>query len=283
MNKNIIFTDSYNMAVEEGFNRFLEEHATSENCEIKIDEEKLIAQIEEEWLNTELDGLGSITPNVYINSLGSINEVVDLFLTTASVSDTGVPDILVDKVKEYGKSAADMLFDFIQDSMKSKNIDKSMAISQAVYAIGCIRCDEYKQPLIELLVESRSDDMISESICNAASLYGDSILEDVIRAFNNTEDPLVREHLLICVSEISKNYRSDEIFYFLKNAFRVVSNLKLAAEVIGDYGDGRAIPLLRGYILKNIKEIDRPAFNHIRAIIKKLGGEIDDLVYPSQA
>jgi HEAT repeat protein len=152
-----------------------------------------------------------------------------------------------------------------------------MAVSQSVYAIGCLKSERHKQDLIELLLQSVNNDMISEAICAAIVEYDKSILPDVIKAFHAAESQETKEHLLTCVAEISRENRSDEVFYFLKNAFRVLTNLRLAAEVLGDYGDGRAIPLLRGYILKNIKEMDKTTFNHLRAVIKKLGGEIDDL------
>lgn len=279
MNKNAIVSESYNKAVEVGFNSFLEEHATYENCEIKIDEEKLIAEIEDKWLNQELADIGNITPNEYIKSLISLDAIVDFFIDIASISDIGVPDILIDRLKEHAKTAADLLFDFVKASLGSKELNKSLAISQAVYAIGCLRIDEYKNKLIALLIDSCKDEMISEAICAAITEYDDTILEDLIKTFHATDQALVQEHLLTCVAEISKEHKSDEIFYFLKNAFRVVSNLKLAVEVLGDYGDGRAIPFLRGYILKNINEMDKATFNHMRAVIKKLGGDIKDLVY----
>lgn len=279
MNKNAIVSQSYNLAVEAGFNSFLEEHATSINCEIKIDEDKMIAEIEDKWLNQELAEIGNITPNEYIKSLVSLEALLEFFIEIAAISDVGVPDILIDRLKEHDRNAADMLFNFIINSLDLKDQNKSLAISQAVYAIGCMRIDEYKQKLIRLLIDTCRDEMISEAICAAIVEYDETILEDLIKAFHATDQALVQEHLLTCVAEISKEHQSDEIFYFLKNAFRVVANLKLAVEVLGDYGDGRAIPFLRGYVLKNIKEMDNVTFNHMRAVIKKLGGDIDDLVY----
>lgn len=279
MNKNAIVSESYNKSVEAGFNSFLEEHATSENCEIKIDEEKLISEIEQKWLHKELNEIGNITPKDYITSLGSLQEVFELFIEIASRSDIGVPDILISRLKEHGKHASDILFDFIKEALDSKEQNKSLAIAQAVFAIGCIRNEDYKEKLITLLIDSCKDEMISEAICAAIAQYEDTILEDLIKTFNTTNQELVQEHLLICIAEISKEHQSDEIFYFLKNAFKVVANLNLIVEVLGDYGDGRAIPLLRGYILKNIKDMDKATFNHMRAVIKKLGGEIDDLVF----
>lgn len=279
MTKNKIVAESYNLAVDAGFSSYLEEHATSENCEIKVDEEKLIAEIEFKWLNSKLPELDMQTPVEYINSIPSLDELTELFIDISSVSDVGVPDILIEKLKEYGKQAADKLFGFVKGWLENKDPEKVSAVSQAVYAIGCLRYQEYRKKLIELLLECFRDDLISEAVCAAIVEYDVDVLEDLIKTFHATQQPEVQEHLLTCVAEISRDNQSDEIFYFLRHAFRVVSNLKLAVEVLGDYGDGRAIPLLRGYILKNIKEIDRSTFNHVRAVIKKLGGEIDDLVY----
>lgn len=279
MNRNAVVSQSYNLAVDSGFNSYLEEHATMENCEIKIDEEKLLAQIEESWLGTELSQLDNITPAEYIKSLSSLKELTEFFIDIASVSDVGVPNILMDRLREYGKAAADVLFGFIEAWQTTREAKSVLAVSQAVYAIGYLRVDEYREKLIGLLLDCFRDDLISEAICAAIVEYDNTILNELIKTFHATGQDLVREHLLMCIAEISKDNPSDEMFYFLKNAFRVVSNLKLAVEVLGDYGDGRAIPLLRGYILKNVKEMDKSTFNHMRAVIKKLGGEIDDLVY----
>jgi len=279
MNKNAIVSESYNLAVEAGFNSYLEEHATSENCEIKIDEEKLVLEIENSWLNQNLFEIGNITPKDYINSLVSLEALVELFIDIASVSDVGVPDILINRLKEQGQPAADLLFDFVKNSLGSKDQSESFAILQAVYAIGFLRGDKDKEKLIQLLIDCSKDEMLSEAICVAIALYEDAVLEDLIKTFNSTDQELVHEHILTCIAEISKGHKSDEIFYFLKNAFRVATNLNLIVEILGDYGDGRAIPLLRGFILKNIKDIDQATFNLMRAVIKKLGGEINDLKY----
>lgn len=279
MDKNSIISESYNTVIEEGFNSYLEEKATAENSEIKVDEEALIAVIEGKWLVTGLTELDGITPGEYINSLSTLDELMEFFICIANASDVGVPDILLERLRSFGKAASDRLFDFVKSSMGSQKRDINLVISQAVYAIGCLREEEYKQKLITLLIDTGKDDMISEAICAAIVEYGESILSDLIKAFDATDQQIVKEQLLVCVAEISseKDYKSNEIFYFFKNAFRVVSNLILAVEILGDYGDGRAIPLLRGYILKNIREIDMTTFNHMVAVIKKLGGDIDDL------
>lgn len=285
MDKNLIISNSYNSAIEEGFNQYLEERAVAENSEIKIDEEALIADIEGKWLATGLQELDGMTPLEFINSLSSLEDLLEFFLSIASASDVGVPDILIDRFKYYGgKTASDKLFHYVNKSLAANENNRDdiyPAVSQAVYAIGCLQEEEYKQKLIDLLIENAQDEMISEAICAAIVAYGVSILDDVIKAFDAVQNQTAKEHFLVCVAEIcnENKYRADEIFFFMKNVFRTVSNLTLIVEILGDYGDGRAIPLLRGHVLKNIHELDAATFNQMRAIIKKLGGEIEDLVY----
>lgn len=279
MTQNSIISESYNSAIEVGFNSFLEQNATSINCDVKIDEEKLIQEVENSWLNRPITEIGDITPKEYMDSLAALEDIFELFIEMAAISDVGVPDILIERLRENAKPAADMLFSFVTGSVGSADQAGIMAVTQAIYAIGCLRCEEYRQPLIKLLKEFSSDEMLSEAVCAAISEYGDSILGNLFEAFQAEEQEIVREYLLTCIAEISKQYHSDEIFYFLKNAFKVVENITLTAEILGDYGDTRAIPFLRGYVQKNVNTMDKTTFNHLRAVIKKLGGEIKDLVY----
>lgn len=278
MDKNKIISEYFNTEIQAAFDKYLEENTSGDNCEIQVDQQKLINDIESKWLDKTIAEIG-MTPRQYIQSLADLDELLECFIYISAFSDVGVPEFIINELKNHGDIAGDKLLSFIRESMNSDDQMKIIAVSQAIYAVGCLKYEKHKQQLINLLFDSVNNDMLSEVICAAIVEYQAFILPDVINAFNNTKVQEIKEHLLTCVSEISRKNRSDEVFYFFKNAFRVLKNLKLVVEVLGDYGDGRAIPLLRGYILKNKDEIDKATFDHIRAIIKKLGGEIDDLIY----
>ncbi|PYG87997.1 hypothetical protein LY28_01707 [Ruminiclostridium sufflavum DSM 19573] len=277
MNNNQIVSQSFNNAIETAFDSYLEEHATRENCDIKIDEEKLIRETEEKWLNEAIAEIGYITPKEYIESISALEELAELFIDMASVSDAGIPDIVIHKLREHGRSAADILFGFAKSAIASAEVINKPAAAQAIYTVGCMKYDDYGEKLIQLLMESGGDEVISEAVCAAVIEYGNKILKRLVETFNSTDKENVKEYLLICIAEISREYPSDEVFFLLKNAFRGMKNIRMAAEVLGDYGDGRAIPLLRGHILKNMSSMDKDTLNLIIAVIKKLGGEIEDL------
>lgn len=278
MNKNSIIAESFNKAVETGFDDYLEKHATSQNCDIKIEEDRLIQEIEEKWLSEAISEIDGMTPKEYINSLATIQDLMDFFIQIAPISYVTIPDIVIDRFKEYGLPAADMLIEFIKNNANSQKETDRLALSNAVFTIGKLKYNEFKQKLIGLLIDYYKDEMLSDSICSAIIEYGKEILDDLFRTFDNLDEDLLKENLLVCIAGISKDNPSDEVFFFLKSAFRTFKDIRIIVEVLGDYGDGRAIPMLRGYITKNADKLDKETFNLVIAIIKKLGGEIDDLV-----
>ena len=54
----------------------------------------------------------------------------------------------------------------------------------------------------------------------------------------------------------------------------------IASICLGDYGDGRAVTLLKSYIDRHMHEIDRQFFYETLSSIKRLGGDIKDIQDP---
>lgn len=268
---------SYNKAIEDGFNAYLEKNATSEKCDLRIDEGKLINEIEGKWLDKTIEGMGT-TARQYIESIDGFEDVIDFFIEFAELSDVGVPDIVLDKLKKYPKEASDKLFSFVLDIFDQQKPENNIAASQAVYAIGSLGTPEYSKLLPQLLNKTYDNEMLSESVCAAISEYGADALDDIIEAYGNSTNNEVKQYLLTCVVEATREQKSDKAFYFLKEAFRQSGNIQVELEVLGDYGDSRAIPMLRGYVQKNREQLSKQILNNFLAVIKKLGGDIDDLL-----
>jgi len=69
----------------------------------------------------------------------------------------------------------------------------------------------------------------------------------------------------------------DSIYRTIKSTFLKMENKIFGAICLGNFGDGRAIPVLRGYIEKNRNTIDFETFLEIKSSIYRLGGNIDDI------
>lgn len=54
----------------------------------------------------------------------------------------------------------------------------------------------------------------------------------------------------------------------------------IASICLGDYGDGRAVPLLKSYLDRNVSTIDRQFFYETISAVKRLGGDISDIQDP---
>ncbi len=122
------------------------------------------------------------------------------------------------------------------------------------------------------------------------TLFGDtardaliSIGEPAIRPLLNvltkaTEYEEYHEYLAMALAKIGKIYKSDEIYKCLRKMFREYDDKIVMADCLGEYGDGRAVPVLRGYVERNIDNVDSDTLFTIDSAIRKLGGSIDDLL-----
>ena len=57
-------------------------------------------------------------------------------------------------------------------------------------------------------------------------------------------------------------------------------SIRCVAKKDPDYGDGRAIPMLKGYVNRNKDTISRDLFYEIMSAVQNLGGDISDIEDP---
>ena len=81
----------------------------------------------------------------------------------------------------------------------------------------------------------------------------------------------------MALAEIGHTHKSEPVYRCLKNAFQSMDNKLIGALCLKSYGDGRAVPSLRGYLEKNRGKVDQETFNEIISVIRSLGGSIDGL------
>ena len=109
-------------------------------------------------------------------------------------------------------------------------------------------------------------------------------LIDTFSEFNELKN--IDKATLISVLEeafrnvISKTNGTDENYDILRAAFRKTERKVIGALCLGDYGDSRAIALLKGYLDRNGHALDRETFYESMSVIQKLGGDISDINDP---
>ncbi len=279
-----IFFESYSMAVEAAYEAYLKivgGEFPKENAVTQNEIDKYLDFEYNTWLNTPVEKLAGKTPTEYMNSMDGLDHLMVMFNHGAVICDDSLPEIYLQKLKDCGEEAVDALIGLAVHSGISKNDDSFLIPLMAVKVLGKWKIRRSAGPLIELL-DSEGDmfDLMFETVKDALVDIGSPALDSIAEALESGKHTqTAEEYLLMAIAEIGKNNRSDKVYTQIKKAFLNMPEKLIAASCLGDYGDGRAIPVLRGYIDKNGRSLDRETFYEIISAIKKLGGNTEDIKF----
>ncbi len=126
-------------------------------------------------------------------------------------------------------------------------------------------------------------DFVADSIAGYVEAFPHISVPFIIdKLESNTDTGLTGpfEDLVIILSRIGKENPSEDIYLALKHAFRYMQNKVYAVICLAEYGDGRAIPMLKGYVNRNKDTIERDLFYEIMSAVRNLGGDISDIEDP---
>jgi hypothetical protein len=149
----------------------------------------------------------------------------------------------------------------------------------AVRLLGEWKVERAVPMLIAMLeMQSTNYDIFAEQIKASLAAMGSSAAAAVMTALeqrNEMDTPA--EYLLMALAEIGRTNRKDAVYRCLKGAFERMEQKVIGILCLKTYGDGRAIPALRGFLERNRGSLDRETYYEIASAIKALGGNIDDL------
>lgn len=254
-------------------------------------ETKKQCQIMETEPNELLDGQSM---NEYFAGK-SFEELAEIMEYCSINLDNGTPKCVIDAVAALPDKA--MICSYCSSTIKEAAwTEEELKDEDLVFEIEFAKV----KTCFEVLKAVDDDSLIEEVIARFMSypqtrdFVAESIAE-YIEAFPKTSTPLMIsllaqhkddgmqgpcEDLVIMLSHIGKATPSEEIYMALKDAFRSMTNKIYAVICLSDLGDGRAVPLLKGYVNRNQKTIDRELFYEIMTAIRDLGGDISDIQDP---
>lgn len=277
-----IFFESYSLAVEAAYEAYLKIVGGEFPRDDAGMENKLSIYLQNEykkWLDTPQEKLAGKTPAEYMNSIESLDDMMVMFSHGAVICDESLPAIYVEKLKSYGENAVDSLIDTALSCKACQNNDLLLTPLMAIKVLGMWKVERSVEPLIRMLdSDGEMFDLMFETVKDALINIGASALDSIANALESgIHSQTVNEYLLMAYAEIGKKYRNDRIYMLLKKTFLRMPEKLVAASCLGDYGDGRAIPVLRGYAEKSGKSLDKQTFFEIVSAIQKLGGNAGDL------
>lgn len=284
MEKSEILFESYNMALEESFNEIFMSNKSHEL--LNVEDEKVRKHLEkdlEKWANTPNPSIGGITPKDYFDSITDLDKLMELFKMAAELCDDDIPKPLLDKLYTFGDDAVNRLLDLASDDKLLYDDEEQIIPIMAIKTIGKWKTVNALEPLIKLIYEiSEDNEIIIEEILGTMIQMGQSAASRIMEILNesnsigNLEEYLLDTLVKIGVTVKERNFY-DMIYRTIKGTFNKMENKLFGAICLGNFGDGRAIPVLRGYVEKNINSIDYETFLEIKSSIHRLGGNIDDI------
>ena len=207
-------------------------------------------------------------------------------LTEALVGKAESDDMVYEKLRNY---AAETIGDaaWIEEELKDENKIFEMEFTKV-------------KACLELLIELRDGsliaaildrflsypetrDFVADSIAGYVEAFPEVSVPFIIDKLDSNSDSGLTgpfEDLVIILSRIGKNQPSEDIYMALKHAFRYMKNKIYAVICLMEYGDGRAIPMLKGYVNRNKDTIERDLFYEIMSAVQNLGGDISDIEDP---
>ncbi|MFO7635782.1 MAG: hypothetical protein R6W96_00560 [Clostridia bacterium] len=130
-----------------------------------------------------------------------------------------------------------------------------------------------------ILETGEEQELVKETARQALADIGRPALPNIIAVLNARESCRDDDfHLVIALLEICRHEKDDNAYLALKDVFRKTADKSIAASCLAEYGDPRAIPMLRTYLGKNLAALDKAAVLEIKNAVEILGGQVEDLL-----
>jgi len=235
-----------------------------------------------------LAGFAFDTPADFFASLQTLDEYLAVFSVAAEVSDVEPPRAFTDRLAGFGQEATDRLLEMaLAESWEGDGTgqeDITTSVPAAIRLLGKWRTESSIVPILRHFCSAKSpDEYMADVIGDYAEDMGDRIVPELRRILNETGSipaGSAEESLLVALAKAGARHRTDETYDSMRAAFRKSERKVIGALCLGDYGDPRAVKLLKGYLERNRHDLGREMFYETLSVIRKLGGDISDIDDP---
>lgn len=286
--------EKYNETMERSSEEILERESSKRDIfgtDFEKDFNRMVEEKAEAFLERPLAGLDAGSPKAFFGSLASADDAIEVFRIAAGVSDVKPPKALADRVFSFGDEAAAKMiqlavssdWEILGDDLLSGR-DLLLPGMAAVRALGEQHCEESVGTILDRFCKIKApDEYVSDVITEYMVNMGAVAIDELIKRIDSAEilpggGP--EEDLMVALAKIGARHRSEAVFQSLRGAFRKIERKVIGALCLGNYGDGRAVPLLKGYLDRNLHTVSREMFYESLTVIRDLGGDINDIQDP---
>lgn len=239
------------------------------------------------WFDKTLEGLEGQSPAEFVDSLKSREALLEVFDCMAVHCDVLLPEYFQIRL---GHSAGDVL-PALRERALALPLDISEARGEAdaekmMVQLAAMELLGQWQDLVfleDLLRRIQSSQLMNETLATGVKRFfvqfGEKTLPALVNYLNLDLDKDAPNpncsYLLIYITELGHSAPLEEAYQVLRKAFKRLDEKIIPVICLGDYGDGRAVPLLRSYLEKNWAELDRGMQSELMSSIKRLGGNVE--------
>ncbi len=232
------------------------------------------------WDNTANDVLDGLTPTRFFSEINDFEVCLSMYKLGVQAIDDVFPASFMELLYRFKDNLIPVFMEYTSESVR---LDDKSTLCEAVASLKLLgewQVTSAIHPIISALLQHKAmDEFYYESLWEALYLIGLPSVKKIIEALNSSDIIyLGHEYLLIALTELGKSFPSDSIYSCIKNTFLKMENKIYGAICLGQYGNPRAIPFLRGYYLKNSEALSDEVKQEIKSSIQRLGGQTGDLV-----
>lgn len=244
------------------------------------------------WYEKPLEGLAEGTPEAFFDSILSLDEAMEVFTVAARMVDGDLPDQLMLRVGAFGEEAIDRLTTLSlasswqkQEGITDEVFRDGLAVDMAaLHVLGQWTVPASIDPVLDRFCSlDLPDEFVADGVKSYLLAYGEDAISPIIARLDSARIPGLSgpyEYLVIALTELGRAEPKEEVYQCLRRVFRAMEHKVIASICLGDYGDGRAVPLLKSYLDRHVHDVDRQFFYETISAIRRLGGDIRDIEDP---
>lgn len=237
----------------------------------------------DDWEEISIPEIGGLTPAQYFDTIESIQDLIELTSFFMKYDEIKIPYGLMLKIKNIDSKDLPYLHDALSAMKPKDNKDINEYQLAVLLMLDLLALPEFIPDLISLFdsIDVDRHPKMSVRVMSVFSI-GKPALDPLFQKLENYESPsdVIKKHfLMMIISKIGKDNKSDRIYKMLKEQFRKDgTNVKVViANDLATYGDSRAVTSIREYVEKNKKDIEKDDYLQFRKSILTLGGSVEAL------
>lgn len=300
-----IFCTLYKHQTEEAFDDAVEAVMAQAADEGRIPDDASMADMigrrletaRDTWLVTPQAELGGQSPEAYVDALDDGEDIARFVRITATELDEALPADLIRRMKAKQALAEEPLIEMAREGHGvevTEDDGLSPSLLPAIRAAEILGIWGVPTERTGILADYLAADMPSPHWSEAVQAYlkqlGNRAVTPILdamagdRADRETDDVLLagdtEDYLLTTLTAIGQDQPDDRIYACLRERFKRRDAKMIPVICLGDYGDPRAVTLLRHYLLQDAATVEEATYYEIISAIRRLGGKTEDLPDP---